>query len=331
MLHVDALERSKARFAHQLFDQLFERYRQAVPYVRRYQELLRECGGDGTFLYDHVAFRTIARERPMQGINSMAPLFLALGYTVGGSLEFPDDHLFAQWFDPPQLPGGQHLPKIFISELQVWKLDWTAQAIIRETMDSPSPQVDGIDIAKIISAIQDGKVMDELLDKLLQWFNQLPWNFPLKCSMDILGDDTPYGVWVLHFGWMPNHFACLIDDNHPLGDIEQHVPLLLQAGVPMKSVIEGERGSRLRQTATQAVSLAVPVFDGEQLDVSIEPYAYLEFTQRGLERDAATGELRRFEGFEVLNAAQLLRMTDRAAQPAAASQVTQATDQPPVS
>jgi hypothetical protein len=71
-----------------------------------------------------------------------------------------------------------------------------------------------------------------------------------------------------------------------------------EAGVPMKSDIEGEPGSPLRQTATHAAPVSVRLADGRTRGW---PYAYFEIAQRG------PG----FDGFLGPQARNLFDMTKR--------------------
>jgi hypothetical protein len=86
---------------------------------------------------------------------------------------------------------------------------------------------------------------------------------------------------------------------------------LQAAGVPMKAEIEGPPGSKLRQTATQAAVMEVPVRRGEASAAIPWPYAYFELAERGNVADPETGAARRFEGFLGPQAAQLFGMTQR--------------------
>ena len=76
----------------------------------------------------------------------------------------------------------------------------------------------------------------------------------------------------------------------------------------MKKEIEGEPGSPLRQTATEAVIVDVPVTHHGQPAVMARPYAYFEIAERGQVLDPAGGHAR-FEGFLGPQAANLFQMT----------------------
>jgi hypothetical protein len=79
--------------------------------------------------------------------------------------------------------------------------------------------------------------------------------------------------------------------------------------VPMKAEIEGEPGSKLRQTATEAVMTEVAVVDGGAVTKMPWSYAYFELAQRDTVVDPVTGKRTRFEGFLGPQATNLFEMT----------------------
>ena len=87
---------------------------------------------------------------------------------------------------------------------------------------------------------------------------------------------------MLVHGYNVNHFTSLINSHGvpALDDIEKTIAALKAAGVPMKSEIEGERGSKLRQTATEAVTIDVAVHDKGFPAKMPWTYAYFELAQR---------------------------------------------------
>jgi hypothetical protein len=94
-----------------------------------------------------------------------------------------------------------------------------------------------------------------------------------------------------------------------LDDIEKTIAALSAAGVPMKKDIEGERGSKLRQSATEAVNIDVDVLEGGQALKMPWSYAYFELAQRDEQVDPQSGKRVRFEGFLGPQATNLFEMT----------------------
>src|SRR5262245_14954410 len=78
----------RERFLVDLFDALWVEYRSRVSYVRKYEEVVSSLGG--AFFNDHIAFRTLARQRPQVGIFTLSRLFEALGYVPANCYQFPD-------------------------------------------------------------------------------------------------------------------------------------------------------------------------------------------------------------------------------------------------
>jgi hypothetical protein len=94
-----------------------------------------------------------------------------------------------------------------------------------------------------------------------------------------------------------------------LDDIEKTIAALSAAGVPMKKEVEGERGSKLRQSATEAVNIEVDVLDSGTPRKMPWSYAYFELAQRDEHADPQTGKRVRFEGFLGPQATNLFEMT----------------------
>jgi hypothetical protein len=298
----------REQFTAQLFDRLWDRYRQRVPYVRKYEELVQKSGG--RFVNDHIAFRTFACQTPQVGIVSLSRLFEALGYKAAGIYYFDDKHLFAVHYQHANID----FPKLFISELQTWKLSAGSQSIILRDVAShraPLSQQTLGDLRHLPEL--DAGQRQYLLDLAVRWIEELPWDVPPKDDVAALDAESQYAAWVLVHGYNVNHFTSLINSHgvERLSNIEKTIAELRGAGVPMKAEIEGAAGSVLRQTATEAAVLDVSVRDGSRNSTLPWTYAYFELAERGFITDAASGERRRFEGFLGAQATQLFEMTKR--------------------
>src|SRR5688572_26077206 len=105
---VQAADR-RERFALELFDALWQRYRERVSFVRDYEGVVRQAGA--TFVNDHIAFRTIACQQPATGISTLSRVFEALGYMSAGCYNFPDKHLGSLHYQH----ANPAFPKLFIS------------------------------------------------------------------------------------------------------------------------------------------------------------------------------------------------------------------------
>jgi hypothetical protein len=303
----------RERFAAQLFDTLWETYRRRVSYVQVYEQVIRQAGA--TFFNDHIAFRTFACQQPHTGIASISRIFEALGYRAAGSYHFEDKQLSAIHFQH----ANPQFPKIFISELKVWELPAPQREIIDRTLRSHRPalsesilvELQNLDASEAGVEGRTSKVESPLLTAVVAQFHELPWLLPRKEDVAELNKVSQYAAWVLVHGYNVNHFTSLINSHGvpALDDIEKTIAALSQAGAPMKTEIEGERGSKLRQSATEAVKIDVLVSDQGYPTTIPWTYAYFELAQRDGVLDPATGKKVRFEGFLGPQATNLFEMT----------------------
>jgi hypothetical protein len=298
-------DKPRERFALQLFDQLWDRYRSRVSYVRTYEEVVRNAGA--TFVNDHIAFRTFAGQQPLSGISWLSRIFEALGYQAAGVYNFETKHLNATHYQHPH----PEFPKLFISELKTWELSMDAQRRI-QSFTGEHRQPIASETLTALNALDDQPTsdVDALIEEALSYFHQLPWNTPAKEDVEALNAESQYGAWVAVHGYDVNHFTSLINSHgvDDLGDIDKTIAALATAGIPMKSAVEGAVGSKLRQSATEAVVVDVDVtVDGQGATIPWT-YAYFELAERGEVSDAA-GNSARFEGFLGPQATQLFEMT----------------------
>jgi hypothetical protein len=244
--------------ARRLLDLLWTRYAAEVPYARTFAQLV-----GGPFRNDHIALRSLAR--PGGGIALFARVFERLGWKAAGEYAFPDTHLSALYLSHPE-----GLPRVFLSELHAERL-------------SPEAQ-------RVLSALPEDPPAPTSLEALADWFRAPPP--PDEAQLLALERESQYGAWLLAFGRKVNHFTGAVDD------VEVWQRRMLEAGVPMKSDIEGEPGGVLRQTATRAAPVTIGLKDGRAREW---PYAYFEIAQR------APG----FDGFLGPQARALFDMTRR--------------------
>jgi hypothetical protein len=298
-------DKPRDRFALQLFDQLWERYRGRVSYVRKYEEVVRSAGA--TFVNDHIAFRTFAVQQPLAGISWLSRIFEALGYRAAGVYNFETKHLNATHYQHPH----PEFPKLFISELKTWELSVVAQRCI-QSFTNRHRQPIAAETLSALNALNDEPTsdVDSLIEEVLSYFHQLPWELPAKEDVELLNGESQYGAWVAVHGYDVNHFTSLVNSHGvaELSDIDKTIAALSAAGIPMKTEVEGAVGSKLRQSATEAVVIDVDVTIDGQAAKMPWAYAYFELAERGEVFDAA-GNSVRFEGFLGPQATQLFEMT----------------------
>jgi len=296
---------AREKFCAELFDILWDRYRQRVSYVQTYEKVIREA--KATFVNDHIAFRTFATQQPLEGIATISRIFEALGYRAAGSYHFEDKQLSAIHFQH----ANQQFPKLFISELRVPELPPEARSVIAKALKSHRPAIGVEALAALAALDKNNQSGAELMPQVVSQFHDLPWILPPREDVEKLNKTSQYAAWVLVHGYNVNHFTSLINSHGvpALDDIEKTIAALSKAGVPMKKEIEGERGSKLRQSSTEAVMIDVDVHDRGMPAKMPWTYAYFELAQRDTVMDAATGKQVRFEGFLGPQATNLFEMT----------------------
>lgn len=292
-----------------LISNLWTSYIRRVPYARTYANLVESLGGQVKF--DHLAFRTLnttTGEQP-SGILAFSHLLHHLGYRKAGTYRFEKQKLSAVHFEH----AGGLLPRMFVSQLEVRELPEWAIHLIHDVVDD-SPYVLSDEAIELMNCLaNNGSINQEaaeiLVEELTGYFRR-PWKMPSKETMLRINDVSQYGAWVLLHGNSVNHFAASFNAQRVTRwpDLESACGALTEAGVPLKSEIEGDPGSPLRQTATLPVveNYQFPDLWGDFDDMEWT-YAYLELTERGTIMQGDEKKL--FPGFITGQASQLFKMT----------------------
>ncbi|MFO0819871.1 MAG: DUF1338 domain-containing protein [Pirellulales bacterium] len=297
---------AREQFAAQLLDQLWIRYRERVEYVRTYERIVESAGAK--FHNDHIALRTIASQIPLTGIVSIARIFEALGWRAAGVYQFPDKRLSSTHYEH----GNPAFPKIFISELQLFAFPADVRERVLRSLRTHRLPVSDETLARVAQC--ENLTLEErtdLLRRVVREFHELPWSLPELEDLRVVNQASQFAAWVLLHGYSVNHFTALINSHGagPLSTIESTIQKLVDAEVPMKAEIEGAPGSKLRQTATEAVVVETAVADHGQESSIPWTYAYFELAERGYTIDPDSGVKRRFEGFLGPQATHLFEMT----------------------
>jgi hypothetical protein len=303
------MKRTTIEITQLLIDKLWSQFIERVPYAQQYANLVLEKGGK--VVIDHIAFRTFnahSGEQP-EGIRAIKHILNFLGYTPVSKYKFPKKKLNSIHFEHPD----ESLPKIFVSQLEVNDLPGWAQNIINETVHNTFYLLNDRSL-ELLSILEENgslpmEAVEFLVDDLAQYFRR-PWNIPIKEEVLKLNDISQFGAWVLIHGNAINHFAVLVNeqDVKVWPTIEATVNALAAAGIPMKAYIEGEPGSKLRQTATLAVKEEVDVKGELGFETMVWTYAYFELTERNyIEVD---GSRKLFSGFLGEQANHLFDLTE---------------------
>jgi hypothetical protein len=290
------MKRTTKEITQLIFDKLWEQYVERVPYARQYADLVVEKGGK--VVIDHIAFRTFnahTGEQP-EGIRAIKHILNFLGYKQVSEYKFPKKNLNSTHFEHPD----ETLPKIFVSQLEINDLPNWAQNIINETVHNTFYLLNDRSLELLAVLEENGSLPHEaadfFVDDVVQYFRR-PWNIPLKEEVLKMNDISQFGAWVLVHGNAVNHFAILVNDQNvkEWPDLETTINALTEAGIPMKKNIEGEPGSKLRQTATLATKEEVDVKGEVGFEKMFWTYAYLELVERGYFNEG--GEQKLFQGF----------------------------------
>ncbi len=275
------MKRTTIEITQLIFEKLWEQYVERVPYARQYADLV--IGKGGKVVIDHIAFRTFnvhTGEQP-EGIRAIKHILNFLGYVPVTKYKFPKKKLNSTHFEHPD----ETLPKIFVSQLEVNELpDW-AQNMINDTVHNTFYLLSdkGLELLRVLEekGVLPVEAADYLVEDIVQYFRR-PWNIPTKENVLKINDISQFGAWVLIHGNAVNHFAVLVNDQNieEWPNLEATCNALRTLGIPMKDTIEGEPGSKLRQTATLASKEEVDV-KGEMLFEKMNwTYAYFELTER---------------------------------------------------
>lgn len=280
-----------------VLDRLWKTYCQQVPYAEKYRQLVNEKGG--VEANDHLAFRSFNTSLPMQPTGYLATerIFTSLGYERATEYDFPQMNLKAIHLEHEDIL----MPRIFISQLEIDKLDDAVAAKIRSCLNTTVEDWKLTDemIAKLpqvasLSAADTEAVIDAVVD-----YFRRPWQPPLRETVVQVNEQSQYGAWTLLHGNAVNHFTAYINEHKVAEwpDLVSTLAGLREAGVPLKDSIEGEIGSKLCQSATKAATGDFPVREADGSVGSINwTYAYYELAQRGMITNDA-GEEVLFTGF----------------------------------
>jgi hypothetical protein len=235
-------------------------------------------------------------------------IFEALGYSTANCYEFPDKHFSSIHYQHP----NPQFPKLFITQLKTWELSQRARAIIQKSIKTHLPHLSDANLASLYNLEKASQAeRTRLLRLVVRYFAELPWDLPQKKDVLELDQESQFAAWVLVNGYDVNHFTASINSHgvDSLIDIDKTVAEMREAGIPMKKDIEGEKGTKLRQSSTESQIVNVPVKDGTRTAEIPWTYAYFEIAERPLLKNPVTGQMERFEGFLGGQATHLFDMT----------------------
>ena len=259
----------------QLFDRLWETFRQMNPQAKRIHQLLTDCGEK--IVNDHIAFRTF--DDPRVDIDVLSRPFFAGGYTSQGEYEFPNKHLSARHFEH----SDPRLPKIFISQLKLNEMSDALKTTVRGLIDQ---------IPKEALNRDDFCVSGRLWEIDYSTYEQLV-------------EESEYAGWMSAFGYCANHFTVLVNELTTIAGLKELNELLKTNGFVLNTAggeIKGSPAELLEQSSTLAAQIDVSFSDG----VHRVPSCYYEFARRYEQSDGT-----QFTGFIAQSAEKIFESTDR--------------------
>ena len=302
------MKRTAKEITLDLFDNLWQQYLKRVSYAKIYASMVAKK--EGQIVIDHIAFRTFnthTGEQP-EGIRALRHILVCLGYKIVAKYKFQKKKLSAVHFEH----SDEALPKIFVSQLDVELLPEWAQELIHNTVKD-TPYLLSDHSIELLNILKEKEVLpleaaDFLIKDLIRYFRR-PWGIPVKDDVLKLNDISQYGAWVLLHGNSVNHFAVFVNQQNVIEwpNLSATYEALKNGGIPMKDSIEGEPGSKLRQSSTLAVKEEVKVKGERSIEILIWTYAYFELTERGYFDD--NGVRKVFNGFLGEQAIHLFDMT----------------------
>ena len=295
-----------------LMERLWEGYCERVIYAQQYADMVKAEGGN--VVNDHCAFRTFNTFTGKQpaGIPAISEVLEALGYERISPYSFPSKHLNSFHY---QHPTNINFPKFFVTQLEVKNLSEATQNLINEAVKD-TPDILAGEPRQLLATLKQNKELigaeaDRLVEVLVKFFAR-PWQPAKRETILAVNKESQFAAWTLLHGNSVNHFTAYINhQNVPAwGDIEQTMAVLKEAGIPIKPEIEGTKGSKLRQSSTQAIDEDCPVVEADGTMGKLRwSYAYYELAERGyLETD---GKQVWFDGFLGEQATNLFEMTKR--------------------
>ncbi|WP_154221894.1 DUF1338 domain-containing protein [Marinicella rhabdoformis] len=258
-----------------LFNNLWLQYTAINPQAEAIHQLLTERGE--TVVNDHIAIRTFNTQK--LGIDSIAQVFVDLGYVKKDAYDFSSKKLNAFHYEHPENPNH---PKVFISELQVEAFSEEVQEIIKKLDD----QVD-------VTAPFESDFI----------YSGRPWELTFDDYIRLL-QESEYAAWTAAFGYRANHFTVSINHLTTFFDIESLNDFILNNDFAMNEsggLIKGTPEQLLEQSSTMAPLVNLAFSDANHL----VPSCFYEFAKR---YPMDSGRL--YQGFIAASADKIFESTD---------------------
>lgn len=259
-----------------VFANLWSKYVSLNPEVEKIRDHFASLGTP--VINDHIALRTF--KHPKISKEVMAEEFIRLGYRVCESYRFEKKKLDAIHLEHSI---SDHLPKVFISELELEHLSEKAAAIVASVIEQIPDEATRADGFSYSGVLWDRISVDEY---------------------QLLLKESEYAAWVCAFGYTANHFTVKVNELSTFKSLSEVNSFLEEKGYLLNEVggkIKGTPDVYLEQSSTLAHRLPVRFSDGT-LEI---PTVFYEFALR--HRDSSGKE---FSGFIADNADKIFESTN---------------------
>ena len=257
----------------ELFNKLWKQYAGVNIQADQIHELLHQRGEK--VRNDHIALRTFGV--PGFDVDSIASVFVDMGYKEKGQYEFETKKLFAKYFE---LEGH---PRVFISELKVEEFSPYLQKLVNDLLSEVTPAT-----RNSADFLCSGRT----------------WRNISHVEYQKLLSESEYAAWLTVFGYVANHFTVSVNDLSTFSGLEELNVYLKDNGFDLNTSggeIKGGRDVYLAQSSTLASEVRVKFTDSENLI----PCCYYEFAERFSMPD---GNL--YSGFVAKSADKIFESTD---------------------
>lgn len=259
----------------EIFARLWRQYTQDNPTAAKIHRLFTELGE--IVVNDHIALRTF--DDPRVSIDVLAKPFIQNGYREGGHYDFPVKKLFARHYEHDK----PHMPKVFISELQLDKMTQ--------------------DLKRTATACIDA-IPEKLLTETELLFSGTSWgplDYPTYKSLLM---ESEYAAWMYAYGFRANHFTVSVNNLKKFEEVAELNAFLKENGFMLNTAggeVKGTPADYLEQSSTVAEKKMVGFVDNNY-DI---PSCYYEFAKR---YPLSNGEL--YQGFVAASADKIFESTD---------------------
>ncbi|WP_293368124.1 DUF1338 family protein [Nevskia sp.] len=257
-----------------------------VPDFVRLRALVAAQGG--RFLNDHGAIRTAD--------PAVAALFVRAARVLGLHRErdyvFPAKKLVS--FDLQVIGDDAHQFKVFLSQVDLAAFPPAVAALIREDCAGQAAAVDHVPfIALIAKAEASGGLDTRDAAAFITHFCEVLMARPgpplRRATLDAVAAVSGEAASALALGPDFNHVTIDVPAAG-FGGIDAMAAAMLAAGFTLLPAIQGAPGTKLRQTATMAATMATPVIETDgSLGMAQSEKQFVEIIERGqaLDMDAA--------------------------------------------